>query len=448
MANDFDVKNLTVASSEDALTGKALVMFDPTTGEPSAFDASAMFKGADKCYGVRWFTGTVTNPSFTAGQVGLLRVGNAKMHQTLPVQSLMRGCLLDDDGNVVEYLSGGWEDHDLSGAKGQVMVEIPGAWWRFPDQAYSGDIRDRSALVSLEYFEGAHFVPRFYVGAYEAYRDANGKLCSVAGVKPTTATSMTAFRTAARKRNASNTKWNIVAYEQYKVIFWLYMIEYANRNCQTAVNTARDANGFRQGGLGTGVTNVSNWEAFNGYYPFVLTGTSNALGDDSGEVNVSASEYVNNGVTLVTSDSFVHVNRYRGIELPFGHIFEFIDGIRVYAPDSATDRTVYTTDDPAKFAAGDTSISGWENIGKEAGSEGYVKQLIFGSKGEIMASHIGAGSTSYWSDYHYVANTGIRAVLFGGTANAGAHAGLAYSHSYNAPSNSGANVGSRLCFIP
>lgn len=445
---DYDVKNLTIASSEDALTGKAMIMFDPATGEPSAFDASTMFKGADKCYGVQWFTGTVTNPAFTSGQVGLLRVGNAKMHQTLPVQSLMRGCLLDDDGNVMEYLSGGWEDHDLSGAKGQVMVEIPDAWWRFPDQAYSGDIRDRSALVSLEYFEGAHFVPKFYVGAYEAYRDANGKLCSVAGVKPTTSTSMTAFRTAARKRNASNTKWNIVAYEQYKVIFWLYMIEYANRNCQTAVNIARDANGFRQGGLGTGVTNISNWDTFNGYYPFVLTGTSNALGDDSGEVNVSASEYVNNGVTLVTSDSLVHVNRYRGIELPFGHIWKFIDGIRVYAPDSATDRTVYTTDDPAKFAAGDTSISGWANIGKEAGSEGYVKKLIFGSKGEIIASEVGAGSTSYWSDYHYVANTGIRAVLFGGTASNGAFAGLAYSYSFNAPSAATAHFGSRLCFIP
>ena len=447
MATEFDVKNLTIASSEDALTGKAMIMFDPATGEPSAFDASTMFKGADKCYGVQWFTGTVTNPSFTAGQVALLRVGNSKMHQTLPVQSLMRGCLLDDDGNVIEYLSGGWDDHDLSGAKGQVMVEVPSAWWRFPDQAYSGDIRDRSALVSLEYFEGAHFVPKFYVGAYEAYMDANGKLCSVAGVKPTTSTSMTAFRTAARKRNASNTKWNIVAYEQYKVIFWLYMIEYANRNSQAAVNTARDANGFRQGGLGTGVTNVSNWDTFNGYNPFVLTGTSNALGDDSGEVNVSASEYVNNGVTLVTSDSLVHVNRYRGIELPFGHIWKFIDGIRVYAPDSATDRTVYTTDDPAKFAAGDTSISGWANIGKEAG-EGYVKKLIFGSKGEIIASEVGAGSTSYWSDYHYTGYTGIRAVLFGGSANGGAPAGLACSYSNYAPSDTFAHFGSRLCFIP
>ena len=126
LTSEFDVKNLKVASSEDALTGKALVMYDPTTGEPSAFDASTMFKGADKFYGVQWFTGTVTNPAFTDGQVALLRVGNSKMHQTLPVQSLMRGCLLDDDGNVVEYLSGGWDDHDLSGAKGQVMVEVPG----------------------------------------------------------------------------------------------------------------------------------------------------------------------------------------------------------------------------------------------------------------------------------------------------------------------------------
>lgn len=399
-------------------------------------------------YGIEWYTGTVTNPSFTAGQSALIRTGNLELHKSLPVQSRMLGCLLNDDGGVEKYLNpNNWEEDDLTGTRGQVMVEVPDFFIRYTDKEVTTGIYRRKVDISLQPFNGAIPVKRFYVGAYEAYRDANGKLCSIAGVLPTTVTSMTAFRTAARNRNTANTKWNILPYEQYKVIFWLYMIEYANRNSQAAVNTSRDANGFRQGGLGTGVTNVSNWNEFNGYYPFVVTGTSNALGDDSGEVNVSASEYVNNGVTLVTSDSLVHVNRYRGIELPFGHIFKFIDGIRVDAA-SATDRTVYTTDDPAKFAAGDTSISGWANIGKEAGAEGYVKKLIFGSKGEIMASEVGAGSTSYWSDYRYGTNTGLRAVLFGGTAHSGAYAGLAYSHSFRAPSNTYAYFGSRLCFIP
>ena len=36
-----------------------------------------------------------------------------------------------------------------------------------------------------------------------------------------------------------------------------------------------------------------------------------------------------------------------------------------------------------------------------------------------------------------------RGVLFGGNANNGANAGLAYANSNNAPSNTNANIGSR-----
>jgi len=34
----------------------------------------------------------------------LTRVGNLELHKSLPVQSLMRRCLLNDDGEVVTYL--------------------------------------------------------------------------------------------------------------------------------------------------------------------------------------------------------------------------------------------------------------------------------------------------------------------------------------------------------
>ena len=39
-----------------------------------------------------------------------------------------------------------------------------------------------------------------------------------------------------------------------------------------------------------------------------------------------------------------------------------------------------------------------------------------------------------------------RGVRFGGNANNGANAGLAYSNSSNTPSNTNANIGSRLYF--
>lgn len=43
-------------------------------------------------------------------------------------------------------------------------------------------------------------------------------------------------------------------------------------------------------------------------------------------------------------------------------------------------------------------------------------------------------------------NGSVRGVLFGGNANNGANAGFVNSNSNNAPSNTNANIGSRLSF--
>ena len=437
----IDVKTLSVGTSEEALTGKAIVLYDKTTGDPVGFDAPSMFKGAKKYYGVEWYTGTVTNPPFTFGQNAMIRIGNTEMHRLLPVQSLMRGCLLNDDGTVREYLSpSNWAAHDLSGANGQVMVEIPEHYRRFDDVAYQGTIRRHAVMISLEPFEGATLVPKCYIGAYEGYVSDN-KLCSVSGVRPTTSMSRTTFRTRARARN-NDTKWNLLGYEVYKNLFWLYFIEYANFDSQAAVNTARDANGYRQGGLGIGISNVSNWQAYNSYSPITNTGVSNGLGNDSGEVTEAASNYVNAGVTLTTGDNLVHTNRYRGIENPFGHTFKWVDGIIVYSGDS--DRKVYATADPTKFS--DSDYGSMELRGAQAAS-GSPQQLIMGAKGDIMCQVTG---TNQWKDYNYAGdlNEGIKGVLFGGDASYGSSDGFAYGLSANAPSSTSANFGSRLCYIP
>lgn len=89
--------------------------------------------------------------------------------------------------------------------------------------------------------------------------------------------------------------------------------------------------------------------------------------------------------------------------------------------------------------------------GLEARKEGYVKALIFGEFGEIMPEEVGAGTTTYFCDYHYTnipTTEALRGVLFGGYASSGALAGLAFAYSAHAPSNTSASIGSRLCFIP
>ena len=417
----------------------------------------------DDCsYGVE-FDITVSSPTCT-------RIGNTDLHKSLPVHSRMKGCLLDNDGNVVEYLNPtDWTGNVLNGTRGQVMVEIPAHFRKFET-----DGNKRRVRISELPLAGYHQVPKCYVSAYEAtverstltlasvkntgadYRGGNnnaewdGTYRSLLGM-PATAISRTNFRNYARKRKATTTEWNCMTYDIQKALYWLFVVEYATLNSQAAYNPQLTAEGFRQGGLGAGVTTLNGtlWSTFNGYYPVIPCGTTDSLGNGTGEVLYTMpSEYDS------SNEITVQVPRYRGVENPFGHIWQWTDGINVrISPTEANGgdelSKVYVCSDPSKFK--DNGYDGYSHVGNEARTDGYVKQIIFGEYGEIMPQVVGGGSTTYHCDYHYTniptAET-LRGVLFGGTAYNGANAGFAYAYSHNTPSNTAANFGSRLCFLP
>lgn len=417
----------------------------------------------DDCsYGVE-FDITVSSPTCT-------RIGNTDLHKSLPVHSRMKGCLLDNDGNVVEYLNPtDWTGNVLDGTRGQVMVEIPAHFRKFET-----DGNKRRVRISELPLAGYHQVPKCYVSAYEAtverstltlasvkntgadYRGGNnnaewdGTYRSLLGM-PATSISRTNFRNYARKRKATTTEWNCMTYDIQKALYWLFVVEYATLNSQAAYNPQLTAEGFRQGGLGAGVTTLNGtlWSTFNGYYPVIPCGTTDSLGNGTGEVLYTMpTEYDS------SNEITVQVPRYRGVENPFGHLWQWTDGINVrISPTEANGgdglSKVYVCSDPSKFK--DNGYDGYSHVGNEARAEGYVKQVIFGEYGEIMPQVVGGGSTTYHCDYHYTniptAET-LRGVLFGGFAHYGANAGFAFASSSNAPSNTAAHVGSRLCFLP
>jgi hypothetical protein len=408
-------------------------------------------------YGIEFDT-AVSSPVCT-------RIGNLAFHKSLPVQGRMRGCILSDAGSVVEYLHPtNWTAHDRSGARGQVMVEIPAHFRKFET-----DGTKRRVKISELPLPGYHAVPKKYVSAYEAtFERGTGKLCSIvnAGVdyrggnnqadwdntyrsllgRPTTAKSRAQFRAAARLRGAG-TRWNCNDYNAYKDIAWLYYIEYANLNSQATFNAQSDANGYKQGGLGNGVTNLSSaqWGVLNGYYPFVPCGHTDSLGNASGEVAYNV-DVNGDGSTVVV----VYANRYRGIENPFGHLWKWVDGINIEVKADADGGTskVHVCNDPALYT--DNGYSGYETRGLEARAEGYTKEMLIGEFGEIIPAVAGAGSTTYWCDYHYtrITASSLSGVLFGGSALNGATAGFGCARSDSAPSNSDSYFNSRLCFIP
>ena len=430
----------------------------------------------DYYYGVKINT-TVADPV-------LERVGLSSLHASLPVQSLMRRCLLNDDGEVVTYLhptnsakTDTGANADLSGASGMVMVEIPEHYRKF-----EFDGTTITALISLIQLPGFHKVRKVYRSAYEATVDrtvsGTPKLASVKNTtaefrggnntagwdetyrsllgRPATSISLTNFRKYARNRGAAGLNgkgWNCDLYEAQLNTYWLYVIEYANLNCQAAFTSELTQQGYHQGGLGSGVTTLdgTKWNNFNGYNPFIPCGITNSLGNRTGVVDYEMPEEYN--ATTVT----VHVPSYRGIENPFGHIWSWTDGIHVKVEsDAAGGSSIFyraANDDPANFQ--DSNYNGYEVRGEIPRTSNYVKKILCGEFGDNMPLEVGgtgAGSTSYFCDYFYTSipesGTSLRGVCFGGSAYYGAYAGLACASASGAPSAAVTVIGSRLCFIP
>lgn len=408
----------------------------------------------------------------------LERVGRSELHASLPVQSRMRRCLLNDEGTVVTYLHATDSTKtdtgaaaDLTGASGMVMVEIPEHYRKF-----EFDGTNILALISAYPLPGFHKVRKVYRSAYEATVErATNKLASVVNTtaayrggnntagwddtyrsllgRPATSISLTNFRKYARNRGTAGLNgvgWNCDLYEAQLNTYWLFVIEYAQLNCQADFTAELTSEGYRQGGLGAGVTTLDSgkWNTFNGYNPFVPCGITNSLGNATGVVTYTMPTEYN--ATAVT----VSVPSYRGIENPFGHVWSWTDGVHVAVQSEADGaKSLFyraTDDNPANFQ--DSNYNGYTQRGELPRSNGFVKQILCGEFGDNMPKAIGGSSTTYFADNFYTnvpaSGVALRGVFFGGLATYGASAGLASAYTTYAPSSTYTFIGSRLCFIP
>ena len=407
-------------------------------------------------YGVEWDTASSSPDG--------VRVGNMQLHRELPVQSKMRRCLLDRDGGVKEYLDNefSWGGSYLDYA---VMTEIPEHWYKL----YFNGTKFRKMLSEIP-LPGYKHVDKFYISTYEArmYRTDN-LLCSAAGAsklsdpnstnfrggdntaewddtyrsllgRPVTNLTRDQFRQAARKRGSG---WEMYTYNAHKILFWLFAVEYATLDSQKPFNAQKDANGFAQGGLGPGPTQMTDWTNFNNINPLIPCGYTNEFGNGSGEKAYMVKNA--SGGTHAT----LMANRYRGIENPFGHIWKYTDGANIQVTTGDAGLSIlWTTDDPSNFS--DTSYTGYDKKGNICRTNGYAKKMLLGEDGDIVSTEVGGSSSTYWCDYYYTYTSANRmqVVLVGGGAGDGSTAGLAYVAAYNAPSAASRNLGSRLCFFP
>lgn len=403
-------------------------------------------------YGVSW-SETSSNPDCT-------RIGNMDMHRTLPIQSMMKGYIYFKDGNPLyrmlklndswtkceNYSAGGWRDVStlLEDSNVNVMIKIPEFWW-IDDYVESTETHNLKICPHAK--PGWHHHKEAYVSAYEGYIDGNYYRSSKNKIPSVNFTRST-VRPKARANGLGNS-WNIYTYNEHRAICHLFLVEYATRNSQKAVNTELTPEGFRQGGLGSGCT--TGIATINGAqtWSFIPTGSSDSLGSGSGEVTVTIQQTDSSGSNTTTTTR--KCNRYRGIENPFGHVWKHTDDvISVYISGYGA-RFWYKCDSPDHF--GD-SISNdnpyYKNIAANAVVTGYKTKIATTSTCDFFASSCNNGSeTTYWCDYNWDNTDGsLHCLLIGGCSDDGGGAGLFSLASFDGVGRSGAHVGSRLTYLP
>lgn len=386
------------------------------------------------------------------------RVGNMQLHRELPVQSGMRGVVLDNNGGVYYYHEPTAWKMTFASKDYASMVEIPDHWYRI----YITGTKFKMMLSSIP-LPGYKHISKFYIGSSEAQMlrslgllmsdktnstdtrggdntaEWDGTYRSLLG-RPVTNLTRDQFRQAARKRGSG---WEMYTYNAHKTLFWLFAVEYATLDSQKPFNAQKDANGFAQGGLGPGPTQMTDWTNFNKINPLIPCGYTNEFGNGSGE-----KAYVVKNASGGTHATLM-ANRYRGIENPFGHIWKYTDGANIQVTTGDAGLSIlWTTDDPSNFS--DTSYTGYNKKGNICRTNGYAKKMLLGEDGDIVATEIGGSSSTYWCDYYYTYTSANRmqVVLVGGDAGDGSYAGLACVYSGDAPSAASRNFGSRLCFFP
>lgn len=403
-------------------------------------------------YGVRW-SETSSNPDCT-------RIGNMEMHRTLPIQSMMKGYkvttkqgnlpymlrkLEDDWSKTIGGYYGGTYDNNFNGADTNIMVLIPEFWWI---DDYSPSSKTHNLKICPHAKPGWNHHKEAFVGAYEGIL-TNDSFYSRKGVVPSVNVTREKLRTAARNNgNANEYKWNIYTYNEHRAICHLFLVEYATRNSQKAVNTELTPEGFRQGGLGSGCT--TGTVTINGAqtWSFIPTGSSDSLGSGSGEVTVTIQQTDQSGSN--TSTITRKCNRYRGIENPFGHIWKHTDDIiSKYSIVSGKGyRSWSICENPINFSTNLTTK--YTPICIEPVGTGYKTEIVITSTCDFFAHACANGSEStYWCDYNWDnTDTSEHCLLTGGNSDNGGWAGLFFLSSYDGVGHSGAHIGSRLTYLP
>ena len=447
--DDVDALNDSVAHIQDeqAATDKTVTQHTTTLDdhEKRLSDVEGLVHRGLPVYGVEW------NVNQTSSDV--TRIGIPELHRTLPCHQL-RGCLLADNGTVNGYLpQNDWTSATRDGSKGQVMVEIPEMWMKFE---VDGDMR--RVLLSPVAIGGFKHYQKRYVSAYEAtVQRSTNKLASVVNTtedyrggrndasfddtaytllgKPAGGYSKSTYRIYARNRFPS-VAWNMYVYDVHCQLTWLFVVEYATLNSQKTYNASLTVDGFHQGGLGSGATNMTHAEQVEFQYsPVVACGYTDSFGNNTGVKDVS--------VALSSGDKTFSVCRYRGVENIIGNLSALVDGLWLQTNGATIVKTEAVT-----FSSTMPSYSKptcWRTM-----NTGYIRNIDDSAfiNGWAIPKAIGGSDKTYYCDYNAInADTDELCAYLGGSENSFSNAGLFFFGTMSSL-RTDSSIGTRLCYLP
>lgn len=219
-------------------------------------------------------------------------------------------------------------------------------------------------------------------------------LGSISGLKPM----VNATRSEARNvATSAGSKWHLYDFATYCAIIWLYLIEFANWDCQAKI--------------GRGYVDSSSSAIESGGTDSMTYHTGRAAGTD--------------GRTAV---------QYRWIENLWGNVHQWIDGF------NANGTTAYYCTDPSKYA--DDTTTGYTQIGTLP-SSGWIKDLTVTDNGLLIPKTTGGSETTFIPDY-VSSSSGVNILFVGGGWENGSRAGLLYLTVNVSSSNSYPGVSARL----
>ncbi|MEI3605919.1 hypothetical protein SPD48_09475 [Pseudogracilibacillus sp. SE30717A] len=319
------------------------------------------------------------------------------------------------------------------------------------------------------------------IGKYEGFVE-DVRLTSKAGVHPTVEQNIVEFRGYATENGPGYQQNDIHMIDALQALFFIefatlntqsimqghvsanysnnHTVTVAESNANRAIVSNSTASGYEAGQtIGIGVNNYSNsvtgtsrlitkvesYDSSNTAIYFDGDPVSTSVGDviaNRSVITGFSSEILASSGTVNANDGWNGIS-YRGIENPYGNIYEWIDGVNINSHQAWVARN-------ADDYASNVFAKPYEKLGYvNHDANGYVKEMGYDANHPYaeFPIEVGAGTSTYYADYYYQ-NTGQRVARFGGYWSTGSSAGLSLWNFTSTSSNRSATSGGRLLKKP